>query len=239
MEVQNGHHSPPGFGESYLESKRIDLKRTLLTCPRQENLTGEGRKSRLGSSALVDQVPGLDTLQAHAFTDSSSMWAQAMGPTVLQKSQQVPTTGSSVANEYPSMARPSTTPHEKTQILVDLGSWLEETHPGLLRRLDTPGCLSWKPGSWAKLLAKGKRCLCLPAWEQKKTKPTGLRLRRRLGGPVVRAWSQTAWVQVKSNLLPAFWLCHVGCMIKEVMTLPLNPCPSHTQNTRGTVPSTQ
>ena len=96
MEVQSGHHSPPGFGESYLESKRIGLKRTLLTCPRQENLRGKGRKSRLGSSALVGQVPGLDTLQAQAFTDSS-MWAQAMGPTVLQKSQQVPTTGSPVA----------------------------------------------------------------------------------------------------------------------------------------------
>lgn len=29
------------------------------------------------------------------------------------------------------------------------------------------------------------------------------------------------------NLLAVFWLCHVDCMIKEVMTLPLNVCPSH------------
>lgn len=70
-------------------------------------------------------------------------------------------------------------------------------------------------------------CLCLSAWEQRRMKPASLRLRRRLGGRVVRAWSQTAWVQVKLNLLTVFWLCHVDSMIKEVMTLPLNLCPSH------------
>lgn len=202
--------------------RAIQGLRTLLICPKARK--PEGRKPRLGCSAPVGQVPGLVTLQAQAFTDSFSMWVQAMGPTVLQKSQQVPTTGSPGPNECPSMTLPSSPyPREKTQFLVGSGELARGDPP---RPLEAPGCLSWKPGSRAKLLVKGKHCLCLSAWEQKKMKPASLRP-RRLGGPVVRAWSQTAWVQVKSNLLAVFWLCHVDCMIKEVMTLPLNLCPSH------------
>lgn len=125
------------------------------------------------------------------------------------------------------MARPSTTPHEKTQILVGSGELAGGDPPGPLEKARCPWLPVMEAREPGQTAGKRKALLVFVCLGTEEDKPTGLRLRRRLGGPVVRAWSQTAWVQVKSNLLAVFWLYHVGCMIKEVMTLPLNLCPSH------------
>ena len=153
--------------------RAIQGLRTLLTCPKARK--PEGRKSRLGCNAPVGQVPGLVTLQAQAFTDSSLMWVQAMGPTVLQKSQQVPTTGSPGPSECPSMTLPSSPyPHEKTQILVGSGELARGDPPRPLEEARCPWLPVMEAREQGQTAGKRKALLvfvCLGTEEDEASKP--------------------------------------------------------------------